>query len=135
MQYEAVDFDRLLKDSDIISVHCPLNEKTEGLFDGKAFCRMKNSAVLINVARGPVVSGKDLVDALNNNEIMAAGLDVFEQEPIPADSPLLAFKDDSRLVLTPHIGWGTVEARSRMIHEVELNIQAFLEGKERNVIC
>ena len=135
VDYEAVDFDTLLKTSDIVTVHCPLNEKTNGLFDEEAFCKMKKSAVLINVARGPIVSAKALVDALNNNEIMAAGLDVFEVEPMTTDNPLQAFKDDSRLVLTPHIGWGTVEARCRMIDEVELNIQAFLDGEERNVIC
>ena len=135
VDYEAVDFDTLLKTSDIVTVHCPLNEKTNGLFDEEAFCKMKKSAVLINVARGPIVSAKALVDALNNNEIMAAGLDVFEVEPMTTDNPLQTFKDDSRLVLTPHIGWGTVEARRRVIGEVELNIQAFLDGKERNVIC
>lgn len=135
VDYEAVDFDTLLKTSDIVTVHCPLNEKTNGLFDEEAFCKMKNSAVLINVARGPIVSAKALVDALNHNEIMAAGLDVFEVEPMTTDNPLQAFKDDSRLVLTPHIGWGTVEARRRVIDEVELNIQAFLDGEERNVIC
>lgn len=135
VDYKAVDFDTLLKNCDIISVHCPLMDKTNGLFNEEAFRRMKNSAVLINVARGPIVSGKALVDALNHNEIMAAGLDVFEVEPMTEDNPLQTFKDDSRLILTPHIGWGTVEARRRLIDEVELNIQAFLDGKERNVIC
>lgn len=135
VDYEAVDFGTLLETSDIITIHCPLNEKTNGLFNEEAFCKMKKSAVLINVARGPIVSAKALVDALNNNEIMAAGLDVFEVEPMTSDNPLQTFKDDSRLVLTPHIGWGTVEARRRLIDEVELNIQAFLDGKERNVIC
>lgn len=135
VDYEAVDFGTLLETSDIITIHCPLNEKTNGLFNEEAFRKMKNSAVLVNVARGPIVSAKALVDALNNNEIMAAGLDVFEVEPMTSDNPLQTFKDDSRLVLTPHIGWGTVEARRRLIDEVELNIQAFLDGKERNVIC
>lgn len=135
VEYEAVDFDTLLKDSDIITVHCPLNDKTNGLFDEEAFRKMKNTAVLVNVARGPIVSGKALVDALNRNEIMAAGLDVFEQEPMAPENPLLTFKDDSRLIMTPHNGWGTVESRSRLLKEVELNIQAFLDGKERNVIC
>ena len=135
VDYETVDFDTLLTTSDIITVHCPLNDKTNGLFGEDAFCKMKNTAVLINVARGPIVSGQALVDALNKNEIMTAGLDVFEVEPMTADNPLQAFKDDSRLILTPHIGWGTVEARRRVIDEVELNIQAFLDGKERNVIA
>lgn len=132
--YKAVDFDILLKESDIISLHCPLNDRTKGLFDEAAFQKMKNSAVLINVARGPVVSDTALAKALNNNEIMAAGLDVFEKEPLPAESPLLSVRDNDRLVMTPHIGWGTVEARSRLMKEMELNIAAFLQGKERNVI-
>ena len=135
VDYEAVDFDTLLATSDIISVHCPLTDKTNGLFEEEAFCKMKKNAVLINVARGPIVSAKALVKALNDNEIMAAGLDVFEVEPITEDNPLQHFKDDSRLILTPHIGWGTVEARKRLIDEVEFNIEAFLDGKERNVIC
>lgn len=135
VDYEAVDFDTLLKTCDIITVHCPLNDKTNGLFNEEAFRKMKNTAVLVNVARGPIVSAKALVEALNNNEIMAAGLDVFEVEPMTPDNPLLTFKDDSRLIMTPHNGWGTVEARRRVIDEVELNIQAFLDGEERNVIC
>ena len=122
VDYEAVDFDTLLKTSDIVTVHCPLNEKTNGLFDEEAFCKMKKSAVLINVARGPIVSAKALVDALNNNEIMAAGLDVFEVEPMTKDNPLQAFKDDSRLVLTPHIGWGTASKKA-------LDKVAFLQSK------
>lgn len=132
--YKAVDFDILLKESDIISLHCPLNDRTKGLFDEAAFQKMKNSAVLINVARGPVVSDTALAKALNDNEIMAAGLDVFEKEPLPAESPLLSVRDNDRLVMTPHIGWGTVEARSRLMKEMELNIAAFLRGEERNVI-
>lgn len=135
VDYEAVNFDTLLKTSDIITVHCPLTDKTNGMFDEEAFLKMKNSAVLINVARGPIVSAKALVEALKNNEIMAAGLDVFEVEPMTMDNPLQTFEDDSRLILTPHIGWGTVEARCRVIEEVGLNIQAFLKGEERNVIC
>ncbi len=133
--YESVDFDTLLTRSDIITVHCPLMEQTKNMFDEQAFSRMKNTAVLVNVARGPIVSADALINALRNNEIMAAGLDVFEVEPIVENSPLLTFQDDSRLLLTPHIGWGTVEARSRLIDEVELNIKAFLDGENRNVIA
>ena len=135
VEYDSVDFDTLLKNSDIISIHCPLNDKTNGLFNEEAFRKMKNSAVLINVARGPVVSDKALAKALIDGEIMAAGLDVFEKEPIPEDNPLLQIKDDCKLVMTPHIGWGTVEARSRLVKEIEQNIQAFMDGQERNVIA
>lgn len=132
--YEAVDFDTLLAQSDIISIHCPLTEQTNGLFDDNAFDKMKNSAVLVNVARGPVVSDVALAKALREEKIMAAGLDVYEVEPIPEGNPLLEIIDDDRLFMTPHIGWGTEEARTRLLGELELNIQAFLDGTSRNVI-
>lgn len=132
--YQRVDFDELLEKSDIISVHCPLNEKTEGLFQADAFKKMKNSAVLINVARGPVIDNGALAEALKNNEIAAAGLDVFEEEPIADANPLNEIKDRDRLIMTPHIGWGTIEARTRLLREVELNIEAFLNHKERNIV-
>ena len=132
--YEQVNFDKLLSESDIISIHCPLNAKTEGLFDENAFAKMKKMAVLINVARGPVVSDEALANALKNNQIMAAGLDVFGKEPIPEDNPLLAIKDNNRLLMTPHVGWGTVEARSRLMEEMLLNIEAFVKNEQRNVI-
>lgn len=134
VNYEGVNFDTLLKQSDIISLHCPLHAKTKGLFDKEAFQKMKRSAVLINVARGPVVSEMALAKALAEHEIMAAGLDVFEQEPISADNPLLGVEDNNRLVMTPHIGWGTVEARNRLMKEMEANIEAFLRGEKRNVV-
>lgn len=132
--YKKVDFDTLLKESDIISIHCPLNEYTEGLFDEKAFAKMKSSAVLVNVARGPVVSDKALADALKSGQIMAAGLDVYEKEPLPEGNPLYEINDKDRLLMTPHIGWGTVEARTRLLRELELNIEAFLNHEKRNII-
>ena len=132
--YARVDFDTLLTRSDIISIHCPLNEYTNNLFNNAAFIKMKNTAVLLNVARGPVVSDVALAGALKNGEIMAAGLDVFEKEPLPAGNPLYDIRDSDKLLMTPHIGWGTVEARSRLLRELELNIQAFLDGTERNCI-
>lgn len=132
--YEKVDFDTLLKESDIISIHCPLNQYTEGLFDEKAFAKMKPTAVLVNVARGPVVSDKALADAIKTGQIMAAGLDVYEKEPLPEGSPLYEINDKNRLLMTPHIGWGTVEARTRLLRELELNIEAFLNHEKRNII-
>lgn len=132
--YEKVEFDTLLRESDIVSVHCPLNEYTEGLFDEKAFAKMKSSAVIVNVARGPVVSDKALANALKTGQIMAAGLDVFEKEPLPEGNPLYGINDKDRLFMTPHIGWGTIEARTRLLRELELNIEAFLKNEKRNVI-
>ncbi len=132
--YERVTLDELLTKSDIISIHAPLNDKTENLFNYENIRKMKKSAILLNLGRGPIVNDVDLVRALNEGLIMAAGLDVICKEPIAADNPLLTFKDSSRLVVTPHIAWATYEARSRLMDEVFKNIEAFLAGEQRNVI-
>lgn len=130
--YERVEFDELLAQSDILSIHAPLNDKTEGLMDYDAFAKMKNSAVLINVGRGPIVKDEDLVRALKDGQIAAAGLDVLTKEPIEADNPLNSIKDSGRLIITPHIAWATVEARTRLMDEVYENIKSFLAGEKRN---
>lgn len=131
--YPSVDFDTLLASSDIISIHAPLNDKTENLFDKDAFEKMKDSAYLINVGRGKIIKEADLAEALLNNKLAGAGLDVFEKEPFFNDSPLLNVKDSTKLIMTPHIAWATLEARNRVIDEVCLNIEAYLGGKKRNV--
>lgn len=132
--YKKVEFDELLTDSDIISIHCPLNNKTENLFAYEEFKKMKNSAVLLNVARGPVVNNVDLARALEENLIAGAGIDVFEVEPIAEDNPLWKIPDSTKLITTPHIAWGTVEARTLLVAEVAENIRAFLKGEARNCI-
>ena len=129
-----VDFATLLKESDYLSLHCPLNEKTHHLIDAKALAAMKSTAILINVARGKVVDNAALAEALQKGVIAAAGLDVVEQEPIAADNPLCAIKDSSRLIITPHMAWASVEARRRVVTEAYKNIEAFLNGEERNRI-
>lgn len=111
-EYERVDFDTLLKESDILSLHCPLSDRTRNLIDLAAMKKMKKSAVLINVARGPVVNGADLYTALTEGEIAAAGLDVLEKEPIAADNPLGRFTDSNRLIITPHMAWASVKRGS-----------------------
>ena len=130
--YAQVDFDTLLKESDVVSIHAPLNTDTKGLFNAAAFAKMKPSAVLINVGRGPIVDEPALVDALNNGQIAGAGLDVMETEPLPADSPLFNVKDPDKLLMTPHMAWASVEARQRLVNEVALNLKAFLSGERRN---
>lgn len=130
--YAQVDFDTLLKESDVVSIHAPLNTDTKGLFNAAAFAKMKPSAVLINVGRGPIVDEPALVDALNNGQIAGAGLDVMETEPLPADSPLFNVKDPDKLLMTPHMAWASVEARQRLVNEVALNLKAFLGGERRN---
>ena len=95
---------------------------------------MKKSAILINVARGPVVNNTDLYEALENGEIRAAGLDVLEKEPLQLTNPLSKIKDSNRLIITPHLAWGSVEARERCVRGVYDNIKDFLQGKPRNLV-
>ncbi len=132
--YEQVDFETLLKDSDIVSIHAPLNQATENLFDEAALRLMKESAILLNLGRGPIVNQEALTKALSNNWIAGAGLDVLTVEPMAKDNPLLQIQDSTKLIITPHIAWATVEARQRCAIEVFENIKAFLEGRERNLV-
>ncbi len=132
--YEQVDFDTLLHESDILSLHCPLSPLTKDLIDTEALHKMKPSAILINVARGPVVNNADLAQALKDDVIMAAGLDVVEREPITPDNPLNEIQDSNKLIITPHLAWASVEARTRCVEEVRKNIQAFLDGGIRNAV-
>lgn len=131
--YRKVAFEELLETSDIVSVHTPLTEKTYHMMDYDAFCRMKPDAIFINVARGPLVDEKGLAKALHRGKIAAVGLDVLEHEPMDKDCPLRKFHDSDRLLITPHIAWTAVEARTRLLDEVWLNLEAFRNGEERNV--
>lgn len=133
-EYERVEFDALLAQSDILSLHCPLSDRTRGLINKEAFSKMKQSAVLVNVARGPVVDTQALYEALTREQIAAAGLDVLEKEPISRDNPLNEIKDSTKLIITPHLAWASTEARERLVDEVAKNIQAFLDGEERNIV-
>ena len=99
-----------------------------------ALHKMKKEAILVNVARGAVVDTKALSDALLEGQIRGAGLDVFEKEPMVPDDSLLAVKDTGRLQMTPHMAWASIEARQRCVDETCLNIEAFLQGKERNLV-
>lgn len=132
--YERVEFDELLTQSDILSLHCPLSDRTRGLINKEAFSKMKKSAILVNVARGPVVDTQALYEALTQGQIAAAGLDVLEKEPISRDNPLNEIKDSTKLIITPHLAWASTEARERLVAEVVKNIQAFLDGEDRNVV-
>lgn len=132
--YERVDFDTLLEQSDVLSLHCPLSDRTRNLIDLAAMKKMKKSAVLINVARGPVVNSSDLYTALTEGEIAAAGLDVLEKEPITDENPLSKFTDSNRLIITPHMAWAGLEARERCVDGVYRNIKNFLAGKPGNLV-
>ena len=113
--YERVDFDTLLKESDVVSVHAPLDENTKDLMNAEAFAKMKSTAIFLNLGRGPIVVEKDLADALKHNVIAAAGLDVLCVEPMSKDNPLREIKDSERLIITPHIAWASIEARTRLM--------------------
>ena len=133
-EFERVDFDTLLAESDILSLHCPLTVKTRNLINLDALKKMKKESILINVSRGPVVNDADLYEALETGLIAAAGLDVIGKEPMEADNPLGKIKDSRKLVITPHMAWASVEARNRCIEEVYKNIEAFEKNETRNVV-
>jgi len=126
-----VDFDTLLSDSDFITCHCPLTEKTENLIDKTAIDKMKKSAVVINTSRGPVVNDEDLANALNSGKIKAAGVDVLRVEPPEKENPLLQAKN---CYITPHIAWAAYETRARLLGILEQNIKAYIDGNPINVV-
>lgn len=130
-EYKRVEFEELLKTCDIISIHAPLTEKTNGLMNYEAISKMKKNAILVNMGRGPIVVEADLARAIEEELIAGAALDVFEVEPMKADNPLLNIKNKENLVLTPHIAWASVEARGRLFEEVVENIKAFYKGEIR----
>lgn len=126
-----VGFEELLKNSDIITVHCPLTEKTASLFDKEAFKKMKNSAYFINTSRGPVVNENDLYEALENGEISGAALDVLSSEPMAEDCKLINAKN---ITITPHIAWASDEAKKRLKNIMLSNFKAYLSGKPENEV-
>lgn len=128
--YERVNFDELLEQSDIVSIHAPLDENTLGLMNKEAFAKMKKSAILLNVGRGPIINEADLAEALNNKTIAAAGLDVLSVEPMQEDNPLRGIKDSERLLITPHIAWAGVEARNRLMGIILGQIKEFFKAHE-----
>jgi glycerate dehydrogenase len=135
--FQESTLEDLLRSSDVISIHAPLNPTTKGLIRLNELRQMKRNAYLLNLGRGGIISETDLVFALENRLIAGAGLDVFEQEPLPADSPLLSYINEklpegSDLYMTPHIGFAGIEARERLMSAVCNNIEAFLEGRALN---
>ncbi|MCR5546234.1 MAG: D-2-hydroxyacid dehydrogenase [Lachnospiraceae bacterium] len=127
-EYEEVSFEQLLSTSDIVSIHAPLDENTEGLMNKDAFSKMKEDAILINVGRGPIVVEEDLVWAIQNNKIAGAGLDVLSVEPMSKDCPYKELLDDERVFITPHIAWASVEARTNLMDIIYTQIEEFLNS-------
>lgn len=130
--YEEVSLDELFKTSDIISIHSPLNEKTQNLVNKKKLQLMKKTAVIINVGRGAIVNSSDLVEAVDNGLIKGAAIDVYPTEPPFLDDPFMKIKHPERFVLSPHIAWASIEARQRCVDIVGENIKAFIENRGCN---
>lgn len=133
--YRRMELEELLSISDVVSIHAPLNDRTVNLIDFDRLGRMKKDAILLNLGRGGIVNEKDLAQALDKCIIAGAALDVLQNEPIKGDNPLLSVSSSERLIITPHIAWASIDARKRLVSEVMLNIEAFLEGKDRNRVC
>ena len=125
--YPCLKLDELLSKSDIISIHAPLNEKTNNLIDLGRLKTMKSTAVLINAGRGNIVNEEDLAFAIDHEIIAGAALDVFGQEPIQADNPLLKVQNTENLIMVPHIAWASKESREMLIKGIYQNISEFME--------
>ena len=123
--YPCVPLETLLAESDVISIHAPYNERTAGLIGYEQFRQMKPSAVLVNTGRGGIAVEADLARALDDGLIAGAALDVYVQEPLPLDSPLMHLQHPERLLFSPHIAWYSREARARLAHEMAQNIVRF----------
>ncbi len=123
--YERVDLDTLLRTSDIVSVHAPLTAETEDLMNEEAFSKMKPTSIFLNLGRGAIVAEHALADALNSGKIAAAGLDVLCKEPMSPDNPLLQIKDSKKLLITPHIAWASVEARTNLMNIIHGQVKEF----------
>lgn len=127
--FRWVDLPTVFRESDVLSLHCPLTRDTTGIVNEARLRTMKPSAFLLNTSRGPLVLEQDLAKALNEEWIAGAGIDVLSVEPPPADNPLLHAKN---CLITPHIAWASLEARRRLMAETVENVKAFLKGEKRN---
>ena len=130
-EIHKIELDELFSESDVVSLHCPLNAQTLGMVNAQRLQLMKPTAILINTARGPLIDETALADALNAGKLAAAGLDVLSQEPPKADNPLLAAR---HCYLTPHIAWGSTAARQRLMQILVGNVKAYLEGHPMNIV-
>lgn len=121
-EYPSLPLEELLRNSDIVSIHAPLNERTRNLIGAEQLAMMKKSAYLVNVGRGAIIVEEDLAEAVDNGVIAGAGVDVFVTEPLPEDHPYLKMKHPERMRFSPHIAWASIEARERLIDIMAENI-------------
>ncbi len=129
--FQWAEIPELLSASDVVSIHCPLTPETQGLINERTLRLMKKTAFLLNTSRGPIIVDKDLSDALNNDVIAGAGIDVLSAEPPKPDNPLFGTKN---CIITPHIAWATKEARARLMHMAVENLSAYTSGTPENVV-
>src|SRR5262249_50306844 len=126
-----VDLDTLFRESDVLSLHCPLTPQTKNLVNAPRLSLMKPTAFLLNTSRGPLVDEAALADALNSGRLAGAAMDVLSDEPPRPDNPLIQARN---CFITPHIAWATFAARSRLMKTAVENVRAFLAGKPINVV-
>jgi len=128
---EYVTLDIALAEADIIALHCNLTPETQNIIRKETIAKMKDSVIILNSARGPLINGQDLANALNSGKVRAAAVDVVAKEPIEADNPLLTAKN---CIITPHMAWGALECRQRIMDTAVANLEAFLKGAPVNVV-
>lgn len=129
ISYKRFELDDLLKSSDVVSIHAPLNKQTQNLISYDKMKLMRPCAIILNLGRGGIINEKDLARALNDNLIGAAGIDVMEQEPINADNPMLKLFDKEKILITPHMAWASKESRELLLEKIARNIEVYLKSK------
>lgn len=129
ISYKRFELDDLLKSSDVVSIHAPLNNKTRDLITYEKFKLMRPCAIILNLGRGGIITEKDLARALNDNLIGAAGIDVMEQEPINADNPMLKLFDKEKILITPHMAWASKESRELLVEKIARNIEVYQKSR------
>lgn len=130
--YECVDIDTICRECDIITVHTPLNDSTRNLINEKRISEMRDGVILVNVARGAVIDEKAVADAVKSGKIGGFACDVYSSEPFSKDHPFYEIKDMDNVLLTPHMAWGSLDARIRLLDEVKENIKAYFNAEIRN---
>lgn len=134
-EFETADLDTLLRQSDVVSIHLPLNDQTRGIISREKLALMKKDAILINVARGAITDEAALADAIEAGQLGGLGVDVYSAEPLPAEHAYSRIMENPNVIFTPHCAWGALEARNRCVREVAENILAFSRGERRNRVC